>query len=66
MDGSKAAQVFPVIAFGISSRVLPTAIFAATRAMGYPVAFDAKAELRDTLGLTSMTLYSPLFGLTAN
>src|SRR5256885_2338516 len=33
------------------------AILAATRAIGYPVAFDASAELRETRGLTSMTKY---------
>ena len=60
MEGSNAEQVFPVMAFGISSSVMPIAIFAATLAMGYPVAFDARAELRETRGLTSMILYSPV------
>ena len=38
----------------------PTAIFAAIRAMGYPVAFDASAEERLTRGLTSITRISPV------
>ena len=54
------------MALGISSRVIPTAIFAATRAIGYPVAFEARAELRETLGFTSMILYSPVSWFTAN
>ena len=54
------------MAFGISSSVLPMAIFAATRAIGYPVALDARAELLDTRGLTSMTRYSSVLGWTAN
>lgn len=36
---------------------LPRANFAATYARGYPVAFDAKAELRDNLAFTSMIKY---------
>ena len=43
---------FPVMAFGISSSVYPRAIFAATFAMGYPVALLASAEERLTRGLT--------------
>ena len=43
----------------------PRAIFAATFAMGYPVALDASAEERDTLGFTSMTQYSKLSGCRA-
>ena len=31
------------------------AILVATFAIGYPVAFDANAEERDTLGFTSIT-----------
>ncbi len=34
--------------------------------MGYPVALDASAEERETLGLTSITAYSKLFGSSAN
>ena len=43
------------MAFLISSKVYPRAIFAATFAMGYPVALDASAEERDTRGFTSIT-----------
>src|SRR6056297_612483 len=42
------------------------AIRAATFAMGYPVALDARADDRLTLGLTSMTLYSKLYGFKAS
>src|SRR4030042_3394795 len=66
MDGWKAAQVCPVMALGISSAVLPTAILAATLAIGYPVALEARAELLETRGFTSMTLSSPVLGFTAN
>jgi hypothetical protein len=45
----------PVTTFGISASRRPMAICAATRAIGYPVAFDASADERDTRGLTSMT-----------
>ena len=38
------------MSFGISSSVYPTASFAAIFAIGKPVAFEAKAELLDTLG----------------
>ena len=41
--------------FDISCRSMPTAIFAETRAIGYPLAFEARADERETLGLTSMT-----------
>ena len=34
---------------------MPTAIFAETRAIGYPLAFEARADERETLGLTSIT-----------
>jgi len=37
----------------------------ATLAMGNPVALEAKAELRETRGLTSITLISLSLGLTA-
>ena len=43
-----------VFAIAISSSVIPTAIFAVTRAIGYPDALEASAEERDTRGLTSM------------
>ncbi len=55
-----------VISFLISSRVYPTDNFAAILAMGNPVAFDARAELLDTLGFISMIVISPFFGFTAN
>ena len=35
-------------------------------AIGYPVAFDASAELLETLGLTSIITYSSEFGCRAN
>src|SRR5437660_10516479 len=35
-------------------------------AIGYPVAFEASAELLDNLELTSITLNSSLLGSTAN
>ena len=44
---------------------MPTAIFAATLAIGYPVALDANAEERDTRGFTSITIYSLLSGFKA-
>jgi hypothetical protein len=54
------------MAFGSSSSVYPTASFAPMRAMGYPVAFDASADERDTRGFISTTSSSPSAGLTAN
>ena len=43
------------------------ASFEATFAMGYPVAFEAKAEERDTRGLISIAMMSSFSsGLTAN
>ena len=39
---------------------------AAILAIGYPVALLANAEDRDTRGLTSITLKSPVFWSTAN
>ena len=44
----------------------PTAIKAAILAIGYPVAFEARAEDLDTLGFTSITLYWPVDCSTAN
>ena len=55
-------MVCPVTAFEILSKVLPTAIFAATLAIGYPVALLAKAELLLTRGLTSITKSSEGMG----
>ena len=40
-----------------SGRENPRASLAATYARGYPVAFDARAELLDNLALTSMMQY---------
>ena len=56
----------PVIGFGNSSKVYPTAINAAILAIGYPVAFEANAEERETRGFTSITRKSPLDWLNAN
>ena len=53
------------MAFLISSKVYPSAIFAATLAIGYPVALDANAEERLTRGFTSMTQYSNVVGCKA-
>ena len=66
MVGSKEAMVSLVMSFGISSRVYPMASFAAIFAMGKPVAFDARADERETLGFISMTTTSPFSGFTAN
>ena len=44
-----------VTGFKISSNVNPTANFAEIFAIGYPVALLARADERDTRGLTSMT-----------
>ena len=67
MVGSKEAGVAPpVISFCSSSRVNPTASFAATFAMGNPVALEASAEERDTRGFISITIMRPSSGLIAN
>jgi hypothetical protein len=55
-----------VISFLSSSSVYPTASFAATLAMGKPVAFEASAEERETRGFISMMTRRPSCGLTAN
>jgi len=55
MAGSKDAGVQPVTEFVISSRWSPIAIFAATLAIGYPVALEASALDRETRGFTSIT-----------
>ena len=39
---------------------------AATLAIGKPVAFDAKAEERETLGFISITTKRPVSGSTPN
>ena len=66
MVGSNEAGVIFVMSLGISSSVYPTASLAAIFAMGKPVAFDARAELRETLGFISMTTILPVSWLTAN
>ena len=40
--------------------------FAAIFAIGNPVAFEANADERDTLGFISMTTMRPSLGLTAH
>ena len=66
MAGSKLAGVSPVISLVISSRVYPTANRAAILAIGKPVAFEASALERETLGFISITTMSPFEGLMAN
>src|SRR4051812_49936090 len=76
MVGSKHADVYRsyvpslrftlVMSFASSSSVYPTASLAAILAIGYPVAFDASADDRDTRGFISTTTISPLSGLIAN
>src|SRR2546423_13668392 len=66
MVGSKLAGVSRVMSFLISSRRYPTASLAAILAMGKPVAFEARAEERDTRGFISMMTMRPVSGLTAN
>jgi hypothetical protein len=58
MAGSKNAEVVPVMEFFNSSRLYPMANLAATFAIGYPVALEAKAEDRDTRGLISIPMIS--------
>ena len=54
------------MSFGNSCRWYPTASFAPIRAIGKPVALDARADERDTLGFISTTSISPSSGFTAN
>ena len=49
-----------------SSKVYPTANFAATFAIGKPVALDARADDLETLGFISIMTILPFFGLIAN
>ena len=56
----------PVTSLRISSRVKPTASWAATLAIGNPVALEARAEERDTRGFISITTRRPVRGSTAN
>ena len=55
-----------LISFCNSSKVKPTASFAAILAIGKPVALDAKADDLETLGFISITTMSPSSGLMAN
>src|SRR5512134_2108748 len=64
--GSKDAGVSRVMSFLISSSVIPTASLAAIFAIGKPVALEARAELRDTLGFISITIMRPVSWLSAN
>ena len=66
MVGSNEAGVVFVISFFNSSSVYPIANFAATFAIGKPVALDAKAEDLETLGFISITTILPFFGFIAN
>ena len=66
MVGSKLAGVSRVMSLGISSRVYPTASLAAILAIGKPVALEANADERDTLGFISTTTSEPSSGSTAN
>ena len=56
----------PVISLLNSSNEYPTASFAATFAIGNPVALEARAEDLDTLGFISITNISPSSGFTVN
>ena len=64
--GSKLAGVSLVISFGSSSRVYPTASFAAIFAMGKPVAFEASADDLETRGFISITIIRPVSGHIEN
>jgi hypothetical protein len=67
IEGSKEAGVAPpVISLRNSSSVKPTANFAATFAIGKPVALEAKADERDTRGFISITIMRPSCGFTEN
>ena len=64
--GSKLAGVTFVMSLSNSSSVYPTASFAAILAMGKPVAFDARADERETRGFISITTMRPSSGFTAH
>ena len=55
-----------VISFCNSSKLYPIASLAATLAIGKPVAFEANADDRLTLGFISITINLPSIGLSAN
>ena len=54
------------MSLAISSSRRPTASLAAILAIGKPVAFDARAELRETRGFISMITIRPVLGSMAN
>jgi hypothetical protein len=54
------------MSFGISSSVYPTASSAAILAIGNPVAFEARADERETRGFISIRTWRPVRGSTAN
>ena len=67
MAGSNDAGVRPpVMSLASSSSVKPMANLAAIFAIGNPVAFDASADERDTLGFISIITIRPVFGQTPN
>ena len=66
MEGSNEAGVTPVMSLSSSSSVKPMASFAAILAIGKPVALEARAEERDTLGFISITTIRPSAGLIAH
>ena len=66
MVGSKLAGVSRVMSFGISCSRYPSASLAAILAIGKPVAFEARAEDRDTRGFISIATMRPSSGLIAN
>ena len=67
MVGSKEAGIpSPLISFFNSSKVNPTANFAAILAIGNPVAFEARADDLETHGFISMMTISPFSGFIEN
>ena len=56
----------PYLPQGMSFKVRPVASMADTRAMGKPVALDARADEREVRGLISMTTMRSLTGSWAN
>ena len=67
MVGSNEAGIpSPLISFFNSSKVNPTANFAAILAIGNPVAFEARADDLETLGFISIMTISPFSGFIEN
>ena len=56
----------PYLPHGISSNVSPAANIAEIKAIGKPVALEAKADERDVLGLISITTIRSVTGSWAN